>query len=758
MAHIISFVPRDERDSIIQVQTFINHARNSYMGIIGLGKEDFDRSVWTFDMRLLGQKREKNAHIKFTRHEEIVTRGTTPPKEEQLIGGPFLDFCKAIFLHRLVNGNFQATSDLMTVIKALEFVVRNRLSDKAHPSSVTNDDVIKVDNLVAALAKESAYRRGVLLQSLVKILNENRLLARPFTWNNLRSKPRELRMDISSDAEKRRQEKMPSQRAIRVLIQLAVWALEGFLHKKRPIVTLDGVEISKSKRSQSCDEQDAPLVLGLALNAIGLNCRISELAMMPHDPESFTLSKGEIDSDGIAEDEDRFALKWKPVKGGAAMVKPFSRQFAPFAAMIIAKLKELSSEPRKVAKHYEQNPHTLYLPPELEYLRHKEWLTEKDTAKLAGLEVSKVNEWASKNALIRRESFEVGNSGIYQFGSLEKALLKLLPKGFPYIVGKHKYSESMFCCFYSQQYAYRGTCRVIPSNFQQNYFELAISIRPTVRSHQSIFERYGFYEEDGSKIDVGTHDFRHFWQTQLKKAGVSELIAAYAAGRADVKQNEAYDLRSPSEAADLSFEIVDQSKQRVFELSALAIAHEVLESAVTSGSSGKIVVVSFSKDAIVTFDNDSGALNVQGCHLNDYGICKHSYISSGCKKYMECLDCSELLCVKGIKAFEKNAQDKAENLRARLEEYRQQVSKDVEEGIEGADQWLEKTKRQLAKLEMLINDFYMNKQIQNGAIVQLSSALKDSSTLALALIEKLGLVMEKRSSASKPEVEDVENE
>ena len=75
MAHIIKFVPIDERESIIQVQEFIDHARNSYMGIIGLRKEDFEKPVWTFDMRLLGQKREKNAHIKFTMHEEI-----TPPR------------------------------------------------------------------------------------------------------------------------------------------------------------------------------------------------------------------------------------------------------------------------------------------------------------------------------------------------------------------------------------------------------------------------------------------------------------------------------------------------------------------------------------------------------------------------------------------------------------------------------------------------------------------------------------------------------
>lgn len=745
MAHIIKFVPRDELESVIQVQKFIDHARNSYMGIIGLRNIDFDQPVWTFDMRLLGQKRMKNAHIKFTKREEKVIRGVTSPAEGQLIYGPFMDFSKALFLQRLVNGSTQAISDLMAVVRAIEFVVRKRLGDDAHPSSIIKDDVIKADNILAE-AGQSAYRRSAMLESLVRIMKELRLLSRPFDWENSRSKPCEMRLDISPESEKRRQEKMPSQRAIRVLIQLAMWALDGGMYKKRPIVEFDDGGMSNPKFKECSDEKDGPVVLGLALNAIGLNCRISELVLMPHDPESFTLSKGELDSDGIAEDEDRFALRWKPVKGGAQMVKPFSHQFAPFAEMIIKKLKGFSEEPRKVARHYEKSPNTLYLPPELEYLRNSIWLSEADAARIVGVEVNSLYYWTKSNDVTRR----IGNigGGIYQFKSLEAALLKLLPKGFPYVVGKRKYSESMFCCFHNQTHATRGTCRVIPSCFKQSTFEDSVSVRPMVNTHQTVFERYGFFENDGSKIGVGTHEFRHFWQTQLKKAGVSELIAAYAAGRADKNQNEAYDLRSPDEAAGLSFDIVNQSKERLFEQSALAVAHEVLESAIHTSSSGSKVVVSFSKDAIVAFDKNSGALNVQGCHITSYGICPHNYISSGCKKFMDCLDCSELLCIKGVKPFEKAAREKAEDLRSKLKEYQLQLTEDVEDGVEGADQWLDKCKRQLAKLDVLNNDVYLNDSVQDGTIIQLSSEQKHGFELAQLMIEKLGVVIECRNLLS----------
>lgn len=741
MTSVVQFVPKSELEAIEQVKAFIEHARNTYMGVIGLDMSDFDSPVWSFDMRVLGGKRVKGAHIKFVRYEEKVARGAAPPSPGQEMDGNFLEFAKALFLQKLSLGEYQLVSDLLITIKVLEYKVRMRLGDRAHPSKISKDDVIKTDKFLAQLAEKSAYRRAITLQSLVEIMNRYRLLDGPFDWKCSRPKPSELRLDISPEAEERREEKMPSQKAIRVFIQLAIWALEGSLANNIAALVIAQEQESKLRSADKYIEKDAPIILGLALDAMGLNCRISELALMPYNVASFTLSKGEKDSDGNAENEDRFALKWKPVKKGKEMVKPFSRNFAPFAKMIVSKLKQLSKEPRKLAEYYENNPNKLYLPKELEGLREQEWISLEDAVQIMGFGADSFPAWAKRNMVATR-SVTGGKKLEYNFSDLERAVLRLLPKGFPYLIGDLKYSEAMFCCFLYQTQSDRGTCRVIPSHVKQPTFEHAITVRKTVDKHETIFERYGFYEEDGARIDLGTHEFRQFWQTQLKRAGVSELIAAYAAGRADVKQNEAYDLRTPSEMADLSFEIVNQSKESTFQQSALAIAHDVLESQVQRSSSGT-KVISFSENSIVSFNKDTGALNVQGCHLTKLGICSHSYISSGCKQFNECLDCDELLCVKGIAQFEDNAEKVAMNLKALLEEYRQQLEEDVEDGVDGADQWLDKTKRQLAKLEYLIKEIYSNPKVPKGTVVKLTSAQENNSALAQTIISKIGNLIDR---------------
>lgn len=751
MNNITLFVPKDELSALAQIEGFISYAKSNYMGVIGLKSVDFDSLVWSVDLQFLGGKRAKMAHVKFTTHGTKSPRGPVEPSANILIQEPFLSFFKAVFLHRLVHSRTQALSDMLTVIKVLHHVVCQRLGERAHPSLFLRSDFIAADIVLEELAPESAYRRAVGLSVLLDLMNDNFLFAKPVSWKNQRDKPIEMRLDISDESEKRRVEKMPSMKAVISLIQMAMWALDGELYMKIPVDLTENEEWSFDRKREYCDEKDGPVILGMALGALGLNCRITELALMPFNAESFTLAKGELDSDGIAEDEDRFALRWKPVKGGAPMVKPFSRELAGFAKLIVGKLKRLSEQPRRVAKHYECNPSVLYLPSELEYIRKCTWLTEMDASKLVGIDVGSLDVWCERNSVRRKRGGfgEGGEEVLYEFSSLENALLEKLPKGFPYVFGGVKYSDLMFCCFYNQTHAGRGTCKLIPSRFRQDTFEHVLTERKTVEAHCSVFEKYGFYEDDGAKIDVTTHEFRHFWQSQLKKAGVSELIAAYAAGRADIKHNEAYDLQKPREVAGMSFDIIDKSKESLFELSALAIAHEVLGGVIDRESSGRSVVVSFSKNAIVTFDGDSGVLNFQGCHLTDFGVCRHNYISSGCQKFMDCIDCDELLCIKGVVQFEENAIRKAEELRSRLSEYQKQVAEDVVDGVKGADQWLEKTIRQLEKLDRLIGDVYLNKSVKKGSIAQLSAGQKDTSSFAQALIEKLGLILNRQSGRGR---------
>lgn len=753
MTNIRKFVPKEEFDANQRIEKFISHAKYNYMGVLGLSDDKFDKNTWSFDLRILGGKRPKQSHIKFNRFENEAKRGGESEIElEHLINEPLASYFKALLLHRLVIAPTQLISDLNIIIRALEFAIRERLADSASPVLFETADFIRASKLATEGAEASAYRRGMLIEKFVDIINELKLNSKAIEWSNGLKKPIEQALSISSEAEKRRQQKMPSDISIRSILQMAMWCLDGELADHLPVSSFNSNGEEISYKGHYGNQTYGPLVLGHALCALGLNCRVAELALMPFNPESFTITKGELDADGVAEDEDRFALKWIPVKGGKPMVKPFAKAFSPLVELVIRQLKEFSEEPRRVARHYEIHPNTLYLPKDLEYLRAKQWLSSEEVSSIAGLAPRSVAFW-SKGKSIEYREIEATQPGKirfeYSFSDIERALISELPIGFPYLNGALKYSEAMFACFDKQTAATYNTCRVIPSVFKPANFENSIGIRATESHHKTIFDVFNFYEEDGSRITINTHDFRMFWHTQLKHEGVSELIAAYAAGRADPNQNEHYLGTDPFAVSKNSFDIVDLSRTKNFEFSGLALVHEALSSSVKHDSKGRQSIVSFSKNSIVTFDKKSEIFDIQGCHMSHYGICGHNYASSGCQKFLDCLSCSDLHCIKGIKQFQENAIVKAKNLKALIQEYMEQVAVDVEDEVPDSDNWLLMAKTQLEKLEWLINDFYNNPIVPAGSVVQLSADKRNTSMLAESIIDEVGILITNRDSGPK---------
>lgn len=745
MNNISKFIPKGLIETKANIEDFITYARNNYMSVIGLCPKDFDLPIWSFDLKLLGSKRAKNAHVKFAKLEFKAPRGGgIELQAEILINENFRNFLKALFLHRLLVEPTQLISDLEVVLRNLEFAVRTRIKHEPLPEDLILDDVHFAAANYSKDAPESAYRRSVLMCSYLAYINECSLAVKKIRWSNPFSKPISKRMDMSAEAAKKRQEKMPSLRSLHVILQMAIWALEDQLDKQLPIV-----EKSLGRRNVAVDltkanETFAPRVLGIALSVLGLNCRISELVHMPSNPESFTLSKGELDDDGVPEDEDRFALKWLPVKGGNPMVKPFAKNIAPLVELIINKLKSISQGPRELALYYEKNPQRLYLPENLEYLRSKQWLSQEMLSLIIGVLPRGVLSWAKSNSIemVQVPAKQPGRfKFVYSFKSVESYLLSLLPKSFPYINGNLKYSNAMFTSFYKQSAYNYKTCYVMIDYFDQQVFEKSIGLKDSEPDHKTIFEYFGFYEENADFINLDTHEFRHLWQTLLKHAGVSESIAAYAAGRRDKRQNANYDERPPKPAAELSFSIIDKTKSGDFKYSALAIAHEVLSIAVKAESLGTESIVSYGKNSIVTFGKENGSFNVQGCHMTEYGVCRHNYVSSGCPKFKQCLECDELYCIKGIKSFEYNARVKAEELRKNLVEYKKYLLEDKADEVDGVDKWLSLTTKQLAKLDLLINDFFNNSSVPLGSVVQVSPELQGTSALADALVQRLGELM-----------------
>lgn len=79
----------------------------------------------------------------------------------------------------------------------------------------------------------------------------------------------------------------------------------------------------------------------------------------------------------------------------------------------------------------------------------------------------------------------------------------------------------------------------------------------------SMFERLNLTDENHGKIEVTSHDLRRWHGTRAMQEGATELEIAWAAGRKDLSQNRAYDLRTPEQIAVRLHEITIQSNSQV---------------------------------------------------------------------------------------------------------------------------------------------------------------------------------------------------
>ena len=136
-----------------------------------------------------------------------------------------------------------------------------------------------------------------------------------------------------------------------------------------------------------------------------------------------------------------------------------------------------------------------------------------------------------------------------------------------------------------------------------------------------------------------------------------------------------------------------------------------------------------SKKTLIPRDEFS-RLVVPTAHTTDLGYCIHDYTMSPCKVHMDCINCSDLICIKG------NA-EKERRLRLLIDEARSlmhQAEQASKEQYYGSDRWLEHHKVTVDRLSELLS-IMDNPKVPNGAVIQLSPP--KLSTQKISMPEKL---------------------
>jgi len=208
----------------------------------------------------------------------------------------------------------------------------------------------------------------------------------------------------------------------------------------------------------------------------------------------------------------------------------------------------------------------------------------------------------------------------------------------------------------------------------------------TKHEQSSIFERHGY-----RGVKVNTHAFRHELNTEMHRAGLSQLLIDAFSGRTAM-------------GSVYNHETVEERTQRV------AQYHPKTKRSNAAQRWEKVKTnqpLSLS-DVTDLHEGDQDLV----IHQTHVGICVHNFASEPCPKMGACLTCGKLGCVKGDDVKLANLKEERADLKRRYDKALDAKSRD----IFGASEWVKKVGMDLYKCNALIRTLE-NPELENGDIV-----------------------------------------
>ncbi|MBC9073416.1 integrase [Thauera sp. CAU 1555] len=646
-ADVVFFTPKAEVDASANLSAFIAMCR-SQLTIFGVDLP-FEDAVWdvTDAVKLKGHGK-KRVRISFSTQETVDAMDSVQMAE------PFVSFAKAYVRYMQGMRPTKNPAFRVTALRALDAALRE--CGHSDPVRVDGDTLNRAARFIAErFAETTAYRIGAQLEMIAAFMSDHRLTATRLTWRSPIKRPRDS-VRVGQEFDRRRAEKMPS-----------LAALEA-LPKAFQIATQPKDELFSSIAAILCSAPD----------------RINEVLLLAANCEVH---------DKTSSGKDAYGLKWFPAKGADPTVKWIIPSMAPVVAEAIARIKRVTQDARQIARWYESNPRTLYLPPELEHFRCQEFVTMEEVRRILWLETENSNsarQWCTLHGvpLLKLPGARVLN---VRLADVEKAVVDQLPAGFPALNAEIglKYSDALIVVRRNELHPNKATFRCAIDPVTINQVNTALGAR-SEHGFDSMFDRLGFREPDGSAIQVTTHQFRHYLNTLAQAGGMSQLDIAKWSGRIDIRQNEAYNHVSADQMVAKIRQSIGDESQMFGPLARLP------------------------KNIPISRD-EFARLKIPTAHTTDFGFCVHDYTMMPCEQNADCINCNEHVCVKGD-------DHKAAMVRRRLAEARDLFARAeaaTADGYYGAERWMEhhqKTIERLTQLAAILDDA----SVPMGAVIQLS--------------------------------------
>lgn len=720
MNNVLLFVPKAGATAKQNYVDFMELCRGS---LAFDACRQFDEDVWDVTSSMTGVHRSNIFYSRYEHKEDgtLTTRGRTPLSE------PVKTFTKSYLTYLRANGHALNVSKLSNVLAALRFLeLAYRMRFEGVPLYKFNGELFQAT--VPLIMENSVAGRaaliGRLMQQIVDFINDKKLTEVPVAWKNPFKVPPHYDKLVGEQGDIARAKKLPSRTAIEGICKLFHQTHSGEIkdEKAKLVTAICAILMAAPSRVNelllaSCnievenfssanagyklrwypEKGGAPLTKEVP-SAMVDTVKLALNTLKKSSKQGRKVAKWyENNPTGIYYYPDVAHLaKRRLLTKKQVMRIYYGRQVAPNAMEGLFARHGMECVNKASLRKYNGRTPNFYRREEVEVVLDMTFDGEIASRELVSINnilatmKAQGHKKVERGALLNRvnrlglrqvdlEGYDLDESfpiALYRRDDLEKAIRSLLPPHFPYFDTRKtiRFSDMLFVQSNNETLFNVGAgCRAM--FYLYTFSILVVQLTGKVGA-KSIFERHGIVELDGSHVRLTTHQFRHWINTLLQTAGLSEVDIALLSGRKDVRQNKVYNHLT--------------SEQRVELLrTSLMENQDQLEGYVVS-------------DAVIPMTKvEYAAQKIPAVHLTDFGACFHDYSQEPCQLHRDCLMCNDHVCIKGDAEAERRLDEKLKETQRLLNEAKDAMTSDVY----GADHWvlhndklIERMTQMLAKL------------------------------------------------------------
>lgn len=667
MDKLIHFAPKKSLKAAENLDAFTNHCREN-LSVFGI--KNWDDNRWeTF-------KGDRKVAVTFSKLSQ--------PSSAQalMMDSAFLDFAKSYIKYIYSAKPVASMANQILALRVIEAVLLKTYG-QANILLLDGRGLAQIPNVVSetTLSPDVRNKMGYQLEAILDFCRSKFIVPSLPEWKNPYPKKKDMTIGTDKKSEDERLAKMPSDEEMYLLADF---------FREAPNLGIEAEYYSSIF-----------VFLMLAPN------RVSELLHVKVDP--FVYEEHPVTKDRY------MGVQWYPAKGADSGTKWVPRVLEPFVLEAHDRLVRIGQPARDAAKFAIENPNSIVLPngqSSNRLLNPNKAMSVEQFCEIMGRELSRsfpASEWVKK---LRKE-----NHGEITYKALAEQQYKLYTskfKNFPKISTKQTalITDSLLLTRANELHKTAGTT---PFSFMLPTIDM-INERlsgklPTeggpgkrsIAGKKSLLEEFGFKLSDGTFPKMTTHQPRHWVSTKAESAGVSDIKLAQWAGRARVRDNDAYDHRTQEE----------KSRE-----AALIMYGNDVPLHVKAKTNMPILFREVGKDL------DGAAI------LTELGLCIHDYSLAPCGRHGDCETCKDMVCIKGFS----NSLEKLKRREKEVTGLFEAAKKDHEIGKFGSDRWVSTQGWRLAHIKTKIR-LLTDERIPDGTPIKIPDEY-DPSPIKEALKEK----------------------